>query len=340
MAQPSPDARPLTPLGVTGAVGVLLASGAALLAAAASSPLVLRLLRSRVVDVPGERSSHVEPTPRGGGIVIAAGLGAGLLVLADWSDPLFGALLVALLLGAVGLAEDVRGIAVGPRLLLQAAGAAAALLWMLADWTGAGWWLVVFGAGCLFWIVGFTNIFNFMDGINGIAGAQLAVAGAAFFVIGATEDLDLLRNLGAITAAAAAGFLPWNFPAARFFMGDVGSYFSGAWLAAVAILAMRLDVAPVAAIAPLLIFCGDATLTLVSRIGAGEVWHQPHRSHVYQRLVVGGWSHTRTTGFYSVVATAVSALGLLALAGPAGATVAVLGSLAVFALYATAPRWS
>lgn len=317
-----------------------LAAIAAAGVAAAASPIVLRLLRERVLDVPNPRSGHEVPTPRGGGIVMAAGVATGLLVLADWSAPLAGILLAAGLLGLVGLVEDVRGIPIVPRFVLQVAAAAFAMIWILDHWTGAAWWLALFAAGCVFWVVGFTNIFNFMDGINGIAGAQVVVAGVAFLVIGAVEEVDLLRNLGAVTAAAGLGFLPWNFPTARFFMGDVGSYFAGAWLAGLAIVAMRSDVAPVAAIAPLFVFCGDATITLVSRVREGEVWYQAHRSHIYQRLVVAGWSHVRTTGFYAVVAAAASAFGLIALSGAVGGLVAAGGVLGTFALYAAAPRWT
>ncbi len=316
----------------------LLAAAAAVIAAAALSPLVLRVVRERVVDVPNVRSSHDVPTPRGGGLVIFAGVGAGLVVLGDWGAPVTGALLAAALLGAIGVAEDLRGIPVWPRLALQVVATAVALPLLLDDWSGAGWWLAVFVAGCFLWIVGFTNAFNFMDGINGIAGAQIVVAGAAFATAGAIGDELLLRNLGLVTAAAAIGFLPWNFPRARFFMGDVGSYFAGGWLAGVAVVGLRLGVSPVAVVAPLVIFGGDTALTLLGRVLRGEVWYEPHRSHVYQRLVGAGWSHTTTTLYYAALATAAAGAGLVALvSGWIWGVVATAGVLGVLATYVSSP---
>lgn len=279
-----------------------------------ASPLVLMGIRDRIIDVPNERSSHSIPTPRGGGLALIAGTFAGLLALQTGGSETIGLVIVAGLLGALGWAEDLRSIPVGYRLAAQTLVAGLGLVWLLDGWSGGMAWLVIFFVGCMVWIIGYTNAFNFMDGINGISGAQLIVAGATWTVVGTIEGIALFQGLGAITVGGAIGYLPWNFPNAKFFIGDVGALFAGGWLASVAVIGIRLDVPVAAVIAPLLIYGIDTTVTLVRKVRSGKRWNEPHKSHVYQRLVGGGWSHARATTFYAATAAvaAVSGLGWLA----------------------------
>ncbi len=296
----------------------------ALIVAAATSPIVLRVVKGRVVDIPNRRSSHTVPTPRGGGVAVILGVLAGLLVGLPMRGPVGAAFGTGFLLGVVGLWEDIRGLRISVRLTLQVLVSMAAVLWLLASLETRTLPYVVAVILAVFWLVGFTNAFNFMDGINGISAAQLIVAGLAWMIIGVVEGIELVTVSGAITAGSSFGFLPWNFPKARFFMGDVGSYFSGGWLAMIALLGVGMGVHPAAMLAPLLVYVADTTYTLTRRVARGEDWLKSHRSHVYQRLVISGWSHVKTTLFFTVVAV------MTAMAGVAwtfeSATLAIIGS--------------
>jgi UDP-GlcNAc:undecaprenyl-phosphate/decaprenyl-phosphate GlcNAc-1-phosphate transferase len=172
----------------------------------------------------------------------------------------------------------------------------------------------VFAAGAVFWIVGFVNAYNFMDGIDGISVAQAFGAGATWFAVGTVEDIPVLAAGGAIVAGAVLGFAPYNLPRARMFLGDVGSYFVGAWLATVAILGLRAGIAPEAVLAPLALYAADTGATLARRVARGELWYQPHRDHAYQRLGDAGWSHVQTSALVAACIVTCGLLGALSLA--------------------------
>ncbi len=306
------------------------AAAVALAAAYLTGWLVRRRWGDRALDRPGPRSSHAVPTTRLGGLAVAAGLAAGL-VAGTAGGALPARLLAGLLVGsgiaaAAGLVEDVRGLPVPVRLAAQllAGGAGAALL---VDGSPVG--AVVAAA----WVVAFTNVYNFMDGANGLAAAQLAVAGAAWLAIGVVDDVAVLRILGAVALATAIGFLPHNFPQAQVFMGDSGAYGAGAWLALGTVAGIRAGAPPVAMAAPLAVFVADASWTLAGRVRRGENVLTAHRAHLYQGLLRAGWSHARTAGFV-VAAMAVTAVaGLAAVAGTAAAVAGGLAGLAAVAGY-------
>ncbi len=164
------------------------------------------------------------------------------------------------------------------------------------------------------WIVSYVNAFNFMDGIDGISVAQAVVAGVTWSALGTAEDLPGVAAGGAIITGAAMGFAPFNVPRARMFLGDVGSYFFGAWLAMIAVLGVRYGVAPEAMLAPLGLYLADTGATLVRRFRRGDPWFLPHREHVYQRLTARGWSHMRVTALVTLALIVCSGLGAVALA--------------------------
>ena len=314
---------------------------AAFAVSAVLGPLVLLALRrGQVLDTPTQRSSHDVPTPRGGGLAPAVASTAAILVVPAVDGSARTAVLVAALsFGLIGLAEDVRGVPPLPRLGWQLVAAALALLWLLDGLTGHLAWQVVFGAGCLLWLVAFVNAFNFMDGINGISAAQTLVAGLAWFAVGEAEDVPALAAGGALIAAATLAFVPLNFPRAQLFLGDVGSYFIGAWLAALAVVGMRAGLAPEAVLAPLSLYLADTGTVIVRRVRAAEPWYLPHRSHTYQRLTALGWSHTRTTAVIALIMAACSALGAVALADSLVLRfTADLALAAVLVAYLTSPR--
>jgi UDP-N-acetylmuramyl pentapeptide phosphotransferase/UDP-N-acetylglucosamine-1-phosphate transferase len=248
--------------------------------------LLIRVLtRGKVLDIANERSSHDVPRPRGGGLAICAGLAVGFGIAAFGLPsllPLLWILLPFALLAVVSWLDDRQSLPW--RLRLAAHGIAVAtglfvLLRMLApEWTFG---LVVLTALLGFAWLWFTNAFNFMDGIDGIASIEAIMIGLGVAAVSLRFALPG-AELGLVLAASVAGFLIWNWPPSRIFMGDVGSiplgFFCGfllCWLALSGALAAAL-------ILPAY-FLADATLTLLKRLLRGERLTDAHKSHWYQR---------------------------------------------------------
>jgi UDP-GlcNAc:undecaprenyl-phosphate/decaprenyl-phosphate GlcNAc-1-phosphate transferase len=271
------------------------------------------LRRAAIVDVPGRRSSHAVPTPRGGGIPVAAGLlvAAGLI---GGLDATFFALAVVIF-GMLGTAEDVRGLTVRRRLAWQALGALMIAVLLVSGLAAPAPVLVLLVLLCTVWITGFVNAFNFMDGVNGISGAHALVAGTVYAAVGWWLHDGFLVPVGATVAAGALAFLPWNAGRARVFLGDAGSYVLGAALATLAAYAVLQGVPVEAAAGPLVLYVADTAWTLQRRIRAGERWSEPHRSHVYQRWCDAGWSHQRVAATAAATTVLLSGLGAVSLTG-------------------------
>ena len=237
-----------------------------------------------VHDIPNERSLHDKPVPRTGGIALMAGALSGwsLLQFRPW-----WLVLSALGLFALSLADDVRNLSPGTRLTGHFIAALAAV-------AGAGVSLPWFIPALLF-VVWMTNLYNFMDGSDGLAGG-MALSGFGCYGVGAWmggNEAFALLNLS--IAAAALGFLFFNFHPARIFMGDAGSIPLGFLAAAFGISGWQSGYWPFWF--PLLVFSpfvADATATLLKRAQRGEKLSQAHRSHYYQRLVQMGWGHRNT----------------------------------------------
>jgi UDP-GlcNAc:undecaprenyl-phosphate/decaprenyl-phosphate GlcNAc-1-phosphate transferase len=304
------------------------------------TPITLLVLhRLSVLDHPNERSSHDEPVVRGGGIAFAlACTGAFLLAGRPIAGVSIGVIVAAAALGTIGLAEDLWGVPTGPRFMLQIGAAAAALVWLLSGLSGPLVWQVAFGMGCLLALASYANAFNFMDGINGISAVQSLLAGATWAWLGHRFDADVLLWGGLALAGAALGFLPYNFPNAKLFLGDSGSYFIGGWQAALVIVGLRHGLPPEAVGAPLAIYLADTGTTLIRRVAAGDVWHQPHREHAYQRLIRQGWTHVQTTALVGIFVAACSALGHVATSRPLLRTIADALQVLVVLLYLALPR--
>jgi UDP-N-acetylmuramyl pentapeptide phosphotransferase/UDP-N-acetylglucosamine-1-phosphate transferase len=155
------------------------------------------------------------------------------------------------------------------------------------------------------------NAFNFMDGIDGIAAGQGAVAGAAIAVLGWLLDVPPATLLGLTIAAACLGFLPHNWSPATIFMGDVGSAFLGFLLATAPLVAPAPEQAPIGVLPFALVvwpFLFDTTLTFIRRAARGENVLAAHRSHLYQRLTLAGWSHGRVAALYTALAAVTAVL--------------------------------
>jgi UDP-GlcNAc:undecaprenyl-phosphate GlcNAc-1-phosphate transferase len=303
----------------------------------AAEPVTIRMLRNAsAMDVPCSRSSHSVPTPRGGGLPIAAALVLAALLLHTLVALAFGMAVAAF--AAIGFADDLRGLPVIARLGMQAAAsvlAAAVLAWRLGSPVAAA------GLAALLiavWIIGFVNAFNFMDGINGISAAHALVGGLAYACLGAWRHEFFLVGTGTAVAAGAVAFLPWNAVRARVFLGDVGSYGLGAALAVLAASAV-IDGVPVeASIAPLALYLADTAWTLQRRIRAGEPWLEPHRTHTYQRLCDLNWTHQRVTAVTTATTVVLCLLGAESLTGNLELRVgADAAGLAMLALYLSSP---
>lgn len=308
----------------------------------AISPLALvGLRRLGVLDVPSERSSHGLPTPRGGGI--AVGIGAVTALLTGTSitgRPRTAVLVAACGFGLVGLIDDVRSQPAIRRLAFQLVTASLSAVCLLPTSGRPAILQVGVISLTIFWLVSYVNAFNFMDGINGISVAQVVVAGGAWVAIAEVRDIPMLATAGVVLAAAALGFAPFNFPSARMFLGDAGSYFIGAWLAAVTVLLVRAGVPPEAALAPLSLYLADTGATLCRRIRGGQTWYIAHRDHTYQQLIDRGWSHKITTLVVGLFLVVLSGFGLLSLSDSTALRVTgdflVVGVLAV---YLVSPEW-
>lgn len=271
---------------------------AAVLAVAAALTACARhyALRRNLLDQPGERRSHGVATPRGGGIAIVLTLLLAELAAAiAWPTarmPLLVSALGLVLVAGIGWWDDHRPLPAVRRLLvhLLAAALIAGLVWHA---TGNAWQAAL----ALLFTTSLINIWNFMDGINGIATSQAILAGAAFALVLPGP----LALAGVVLALACLGFLPFNFPRARIFMGDVGSGALGYAVAALVCLAsVATAVSWLLLLVPLTAFLVDAGFTLLSRMLSGQRWMEPHTQHLYQRAIKGGATHTSVTGSYFV----------------------------------------
>lgn len=313
---------------------------AACLTAALCPPTIRRLEHRAVLDVPVERSSHVVATPRGGGVALAAGVSAGAALVAGAdAGSMLTVVGTALAFGALGLTEDLVGVSALARLLLQAALGVLASIALLQE-EAFSTLLLVAGLVTAIWIVAFVNAFNFMDGINGISAIQAGVSGGAWALVGAWQDAPALMAAGAVAAGGALGFLPFNFPQAKVFLGDVGSYLLGGWAAALVVVALTSGLTPEMALAPVALYLVDTGSTLVRRIARRAPLTEPHRDHIYQQLAIGGWSHARTSLVVGGLVALCCLLGAVTLVDAIALRIMADAALgAVLVAYSVAPAW-
>jgi UDP-N-acetylmuramyl pentapeptide phosphotransferase/UDP-N-acetylglucosamine-1-phosphate transferase len=260
--------------------------------------------RRWLLDHPNERSLHHRPTPRSGGLAIALAMlvgGVGVGVLTMQSDHLLWLGVGSLIIVTVSFRDDLSHVHPAVRISVHPL---VGLMLVFAGFEiqsvalpGVRWplfsWLAVI-ATCLYvaWLI---NLYNFMDGMDGFAGGMAVFGFGTFAVLGGLAGQAVFAGLSGVIAAAAGGFLLFNFPPARIFMGDAGSSLLGFLAAGLSLWAAVEGIFPLwIAILVFSPFIVDATVTLGRRLwGRERVW-QAHKSHCYQRLVQLGWGHRRT----------------------------------------------
>ena len=285
-----------------------------------------------LIDYPNERSLHSQPISRAGGIAIFAGIAGGLAAVALIKMPTSQAIWIfagAVIIASISFADDLRQVSPAIRIIAHlAAGACVAfagLVEKLLVLPGAAFDLgpvtsVVFTVLFVAWLV---NLYNFMDGMDGLTGGMTAIGFAALALLGIAQGMVVLTAVSLVVAAASCGFLLFNFPPAKIFMGDLGASFLG-YLCAVMMLWAEYSAFIPLWISALIFspFIVDASVTLVRRIIAGKTPWQAHCDHFYQRLVRLGWGHRKTViiEYSLMLACACSAIVIFQLSTNAQAT--------------------
>jgi Fuc2NAc and GlcNAc transferase len=277
-----------------------------------------------MIDMPNARSSHIAPTPRGGGVIFS--FGWLLLVVVFYyfgivSKAYLWAFSPLLLVAIIGFWDDHHDLSLMTRFFIQCIAALMSLMilgeggFLIKPYLNIPLPLCFLAMG--FIMVWMTNLFNFMDGSDGIAATEgifvFAFAGYMLFKAGGPE----LGTLAWGMVAMLAGFLTWNWPIARVFMGDCGSCFLGMMISIFALISYQHYQIPLMVWVLLTgAFWFDATITLVRRILAGDNWRKPHKLHAYQRLIQVGWSHQRVLLGLIAVNSILAVLSVLVFRDP------------------------
>ena len=308
-----------------------------LVAPAVVAAAVIAFLRrsrwsSRLADHPNERSLHSVPTPRIGGIGVMAGaLPVAAIVAGDSLGIVLGC---AAALALVSLWDDVRGLPIQVRLPAHVAAAAIAVLAIASPAPAQLDVGVVEAVLAVVTLVWMANLFNFMDGSDGLAGGMAAIGFGALAIAACRADATPLALVAAALGSAGIGFLAHNFPPARVFLGDAGSVPLGFLAGALGLYGALTGVWPLWF--PLVVFSpfiADATVTLVRRIVRRERFWHAHRDHYYQRLVVAGWTRRRLAVWaYALMAVAAVSALMAQAAGRGVLFGIILGWVALYVL--------
>jgi len=306
--------------------------------------------RVGMMDVPNERSSHSLPVPRMGGVpmVAAAALAFGGWVLLAASDAnvqreLPYTFLFALAMFLLGFYDDLRDLSPLFRFLVQFISALLLLVFLapllpeisLWEWVLPKWAWVVPVA---FWAVWMLNLYNFMDGIDGLAGGEAVVASSFFFLVFSWYGHSGWAVANLVVAAASTGFLVHNWPPAKIFMGDSGSAFLGAFYGMQSVVAALSTPVPFPVLVlPFANFILDTMFTLFRRLNRREKWYHAHRSHFYQRMTDLGLTHGKVTSIELLVVVASCAAAAACI--PAGPAVRIALVISVVAGLACIGIW-
>ncbi len=288
---------------------LLIVLSAVLMFSVLMTGLIRKYALSRsIIDIPNERSSHTIPTPRGGGAAIVILLLVSILYsyLSDlFSLETLCALGIGTFIVAIaGWVDDHRHIHALVRAIVYALSATWAIAWLNVEYNFYSE-LFIFPYGlisCVFIIIGIvwlTNLFNFMDGTDALAATQSICTSTAVSFLFWLEGQQGMMLVSSVMLASCCGFLYWNWPPAKIFMGDVGSCALGFCFAILAVLGEITNSIPIPVWFILLsVFICDATFTLLTRVVRGEQWYKAHKSHAYQRLVFCGMTHKKLVSLF------------------------------------------
>lgn len=282
----------------------------------------------RITDVPTDRSSHTIPTPRGGGIGFVFITIIAFTIYFAWEGVLGSPVFIAMLLSSsaisvLGWFDDRNDLSQKIRFSVQLLAALSVILFIDSldtfylpyfsyiplNITAPFWGLL--------WITGTTNIYNFMDGVDGIASVQVLSAALGWMIFAYLWNEPILFTINLFVIAAVASFLIYNWSPARIFMGDVGSVYLGFLFAMMPFLAAELSEELTMGMAiwigalVLWPFLFDSSFTLVRRFQNGENIFEAHRTHLYQRLNIAGWSHSKISTLYLSFALITMSIALL-----------------------------
>ena len=282
----------------------------------------------QVMDIPNERSSHTQPLPRSGGVAIVIAFTAGCLAIYFAADVaridgryFWGFLLCAILLAVVSFIDDVTQRSFVVKFFTQmlctvvVLGADVVIGRLAVPVLGElplGWLGYVL---TFLWMVGLTNAYNFMDGLDGLVGGVAVIAGGFLCGIAYSQESYFVYLASYALIASVGGFLVFNFPPAKIFMGDVGSAFLGFTFATLAVIGANQDRSHLSFyVVPMLLFqfIFDAAFTFFRRLAGGEKVFLPHRTHLYQLLNRTGFSHKTVSLFHYAIA-AIQGLGACAI---------------------------
>ena len=303
----------------------------------------------RLLDIPNERSSHKSPTPRGGGLAIAVTVLGGIILAAMWRWISWD-LAIALsgggtMIAAVGWIDDHRSLPALTRFAVQFLSAGWAMYWLggLRSLSVGFTELQLGIVGTILGIVGIVwaiNLYNFVDGIDGLAAGEAISTGVIGGLLLLKTGSPGLAMVAFLIAAANAGFLPLNWAPAKLFMGDVGSGLLGYLFAVLAVASENVGAVPLLLWVLLLgAFVFDATVTLCRRIAHGERWYHAHHSHAYQRMVQAGSSHATVSSMILAINVVLAALAIVAWLRPTLFLVAMgAGAILLSIIYISVER--
>lgn len=311
-------------------------------------------IRRRIFDHPNERSSHITPTPSGSGLVIAVTV-LGVYIAASLIIPYeisWGIVSGASLIVIVSWFDDLFSVPITWRLLVHSAAAITVIVLhgfvsevplpyseqsLKLGWVGS---VITF---C--WILWLINSYNFMDGIDGLAGVQAITAGAGWLVVGLFLGTPSIYLLGGSLTITSIAFLFHNWPPARIFMGDAGSAFLGFMFASLPLMvdsetSLERGHYFVAGVFFVWLFVFDTLITLLRRVFRREKVWQAHREHLYQRLVLSGYTHRRVSVLYGIMTLITATASVLWLTNPHWfPTYIVLGLILIFSVFLLTLCW-
>lgn len=292
-----------------------------------------------ILDRPNDRSMHDRPVPRAGGVAVLVALSvcAAAVFLLHPVRGLAGIAFGVVIVAMISFVDDYHTVSPLYRFIAHVV---AAIIVVYSGFflekfdipvVSRDWPHLLGATFSVLYIVWMINLYNFMDGMDGFAGGMAVIGFGFFSILGAVAGNEAFLAINLVVAAAAAGFLVFNFPPARIFMGDVGSSVLGMLAAVLSLWGARDGIFPFwVAILVFSPFIADASVTLVRRLLSGETVWKAHKSHYYQKLVQAGWGHRKTVLVEYAIMTSCGITALLSIRESVAVQAVVLAGWSFF----------